>query len=272
MQARPPAPAVAPFDATVAAEHQQRWAEFLNAPVQETNSIGMQLTLIPGGEFLMGSPDSERDAGAEKPQHRVQITRPFYLGTYEVTQAEYERVMGTNPSSLKTPGSRAPVEQVLWEDAQALCQKLSSLAEERAAGRVYRLPTEAEWEYACRAGSASRFCFGDDETAFGDFAWFKDNSAGTTHPVGQKKPNGWGLYDMHGNVCEWCQDWYDPDYYKVASPGDPPGPSSGSYRVYRGGSCVIWPQICRSAYRFGGVPSYRSRNLGFRVARSLPGQ
>jgi formylglycine-generating enzyme required for sulfatase activity len=137
---------------------------------------------------------------------------------------------------------------------------------------VYRLPTEAEWEYACRAGSASRFCFGDDETAFGDFAWFKDNSAGTTHPVGQKKPNGWGLYDMHGNVCEWCQDWYDPDYYKVASPGDPPGPSSGSYRVYRGGSCVIWPQICRSAYRFGGVPSYRSRNLGFRVARSLPGQ
>jgi formylglycine-generating enzyme required for sulfatase activity/serine/threonine protein kinase len=266
---KPPALAVSPFDATMAAEHQQRWAELLQISARETNSIGMQLTLIPGGEFLMGSPDSDRDAGGdEKPQHRVQITQPFYLGTYEVTQTEYERVMGTNPSQFKRMVPPVPVEMVSWGDAQTFCQKLSSLAEERAAGRVYRLPTEAEWEYACRAGSASRFCFGDDSTSLRDSAWLPGVYA--TDPVGQRKPNAWGLHDMHGNVWEWCQDRYGP--YEVASSSDPPGPSSGPSRVGRGGAWGSGSGSCRSASRYGFAPTNRSPVLGFRVARSPSGQ
>jgi formylglycine-generating enzyme required for sulfatase activity len=235
-----------------------------------TNSIGMKLKLIPAGEFLMGSPDSDSEAVAdEKPQHRVTITKPFYLGVYEVTQAEYQRVMGTNPSAYSTAKvgqdtSQHPVDQVSWEDTVEFCRQLSELPDEKAAGRLYRLPTAAEWEYACRAGSATKYSFGDSESQLGDYAWYDDsNSESSAHPVGQKKPNAFGLYDMHGNVWEWCQDWYAP-YAGEAS--DPQGPASGSRRVYRGGCWFSTARNCRSAYRFRLSPAYRNLNLGFRLA------
>ena len=186
-----------------------------------TNSIGMKLVLIPAGEFLMGSPDSDEEASdGEKPQHLVQITKPFYLGVYEVTQGEYERVLSESPSAFSRTGglkdevagkdtNRLPAEEISWEDAMEFCRKLSAMSEEKAAGQVYRLPTEAEWEYACRAGSTTKRCFGDSESQLGQYAWYDNNSGGSTHPVGRKKPNVWGLYDMHGNMNEWCADWYD---------------------------------------------------------------
>jgi len=235
-----------------------------------TNSIGMKMVLIPAGEFLMGSPDSDPDGqDNEKPQHLVRITRPFYLGLYPVTQAEYERVMGANPSRF-TGDPHRPVEMVSWHDAQEFCLKLSALPEEKAAGHVYRLPTEAEWEYACRAGSTTRYCFGDSAETLGDYAWSTKNSQLTTHPVGEKKPNAWGLHDMHGNVCEWCADWYGKEYYSQSPPSDPSGPSSGASRVLRGGSwCYGYPDYFRCSLRNNFRPDYRYNYDGFRVARTL---
>ncbi len=192
-----------------------------------TNSIGMRFVLIPPGEFTMGS--NEEDD--EKPPHMVRITRPFYLGVFPVTQAEYQAVTGQSPSQA-AGNPRHPVDQVSWDDAVACAQKLSQLAAELNRGLTYRLPSEAEWEYACRAGSTGKWCFGDQESQLGDYAWFSGNSA---HPVGEKNPNAWGLHDMHGNVFEWCLDWYEAGYYKVSPEDDPPGPSSASARVLRGG-------------------------------------
>ncbi|MCY2989228.1 MAG: formylglycine-generating enzyme family protein, partial [Planctomycetota bacterium] len=227
------------------------------------NSVGMKFVLLPPGEFLMGSPDSDGDAGYdEKPQHRVRITKPFYLGVYEVTQAQYQKVVGSNPSVVK--GEFLPVETVSWDDAAAFCKRLSEVPAERAAGRAYRLPTEAEWEYACRAGSTSKFSFGDSETELGKHAWYDKNSGSKTHPVGEKQANVWGLYDMHGNVREWCQDWYGPYEAKPAS--DPSGPSSASFRVVRGGGWSDGGGSCRSASRFRNFQGFRFRNFGFRVA------
>ncbi|MHC4399825.1 MAG: formylglycine-generating enzyme family protein [Planctomycetota bacterium] len=227
-----------------------------------TNSIGMKLVEIPAGEFTMGS-DAFTDA---KPQHRVRITKPFYLGATEVTQGQYEKVMGKNPSHFKESGPDAPVENVSWDDAQEFCRKLSELAEEKEAGRRYRLPTEAEWEYACRAGSAKKYCYGDDESRLGDYAWYDKNSNGKTQQVGQKKPNAWGLYDMHGNVWERCADWYDSGYYANSPTDDPTGPSAGSYRVRRGGCWARDARGCRSVSRLRNAPGRRSSSLGFRVA------
>lgn len=226
-----------------------------------TNSLGMMFSLVPAGEFVMGSTVGGSD---ERPPHRVRITKPLYLGVYEVTQGQYQRVMGTNPSYFKGDPQR-PVERVSWDDAVAFCDKLSALPEERSAGRAYRLPTEAEWEYACRAGTTTKWSFGDDESAFGEYAWYLDNSRGTTHPVGQKKPNTWGLHDMHGNVYEWCQDWYKSDYYEESPTEDPPGSSTGSPRVLRGGEWGDDPSCCRSACRGRYGPVCRNYNIGFRV-------
>ena len=232
------------------------------------NSIGMKLALIPAGEFLMGSPDNDRDAWeSEQPKHTVRITKPFYMGVTEVTQEQYERVMGTNPSIFK--GAQLPVERVSWEDAVKFCRELSALPAERSAGRVYRLPTEAEWEYACRAGSKTKWSFGDAEPSLGEYAWYHSNSGEKTHPVGTKKPNAWGLYDMHGNVWEWCSDWYAEAYYANSPLDDPTGATSGSSRVLRGGSWAHNARSCRSAYRDGSTPSDRSNYLGFRLAFSL---
>ena len=224
------------------------------AETASVNSIGMNL--IPAGSFTMGS-----SAFDNNPPHRVTLTEPFYLGVYEVTQEQYERVMGTNPSAFK--GAQNPVESVSWEDAVEFCRKLSALPEEKAAGHVYRLPREAEWEYACRAGTTTAYSFGDDENQLGVYAWYNKNSGKTTHPVGQGKPNAWGLYDMHGNVWEWCQDWYDD-----LPSGNATGPSTGSGRVLRGGSWYDDSGDCRSADRLKLTPDIRFNFLGFRVLRS----
>jgi len=214
----------------------------------------------------MGSPDSDSGGYSdEKPQHTVRITKPLYLGVTEVTQEQYERVMGTNPSSFK--GAQLPVENVSWEDAVEFCRKLSSLPAERTAGRVYRLPTEAEWEYACRAVSKTKWSFGDSESSLGDYAWYDGNSGSKTQPVGQKKPNTWGLYDMHGNVREWCSDWFGD--YPTATVSDPTGAPAGSDRVLRGGSWRSGAGNCRSAGRSRGAPVNRYYFLGFRLAFSL---
>jgi formylglycine-generating enzyme required for sulfatase activity/serine/threonine protein kinase len=226
------------------------------------NSIDMPLRLIPAGEFVMGASANDN----EKPEHRVRITQPFYLGVYPVTQAEYQRVMGKNPGKFGG-NDRRPVEMVSWEDAQEFCRRLS-----KQEGTAYRLPTEAEWEYACRAGSVGRWCFGDDESLLEQYAWYSKNSNSSTQPVGQKKPNGWGLYDMHGNVWEWCADYWDANYYKQFSDkvaADPRGPSGGSYRVFRGGSWRNGASDCRSAYRLWIDPGLRRDFLGFRLARSV---
>jgi formylglycine-generating enzyme required for sulfatase activity len=164
------------------------------------------------------------------------------------------------------------VERVSWEDAQAFCRSLSERPEERAACRVYRLPTEAEWEYACRAGGAGRFGFGDDEATTLDHAWVEGNSAATTHPVGQKRPNAWGLYDMHGNVWEWCGDWYEPGYYRQSPADNPRGPAAGSARVVRGGSFVNTAGTCRSGTRNFLEPTFQESNgIGFRVVCEVAG-
>jgi formylglycine-generating enzyme required for sulfatase activity len=226
------------------------------------NSVSMLLVPIPAGEFQMGSPDSDSNAFRfEKPQHLVKITKPFYLNVYEVTQQQYEKVMGSKPSHFKGPQN--PVEQVSWNDAVEFCRKLSEQESVE-----YRLPTEAEWEYACRAGTTTKYSFGDSESELGDYAWYSENASGTTHPVGGKKPNAWGLYDMHGNVFEWCQDWYG-DYHRAATVTDPTGPSNGSYRVYRGGGWGSDSVNCRSAYRDGNSPVIRRDYLGFRVVRDI---
>ncbi len=185
-------------------------------------------------------------------------------GVYPVTQAEYERVMGVNPSHFKNAGPTVPVEKVSWEDAQEFCRRLSELPTEQEAGHVYRLPTEAEWEFACRAGSKTKWSFGDSESSLGDYAWYGSNSGKKTHPVGQKKPNARGLYDMHGNLWEWCFDWYGN--YVTTPVDDPTGTAAGSGRVYRGGSWSGSAGHCRSAYRSGFAPGYRSVDLGFRLA------
>ncbi|HPM81032.1 MAG TPA: SUMF1/EgtB/PvdO family nonheme iron enzyme [Candidatus Anammoximicrobium sp.] len=257
--------AVAPFVDAQAKKHQANWASHLQLQSEITNTIGMKLVLIPPGEFQMGSPDADADAkSGEKPQHRVRITKAFYLGLYEVTQTEYQQVMGANPSHFKESGETAPVEKVSWDEAVEFCRKLSALAAERAAGRVYRLPTEAEWEYACRAGTATRYCFGEGEGDLGEHAWYSGNSGGKTHQVGEKKPNAWGVYDMHGNLSEWCDDWYG-DYITLVE-DDPTGPTAGSYRVIRGGSWIDGARLCWSAYRSFTTPEYRYTSLGFRVA------
>jgi len=236
-------------------------------PAALTNSIGMKFVLIPPGEFLMGSPPGDSDAQAEeKPQHKVEISKAFYLGVTEVTQEQYERVMGENPSKFKGDPQR-PVEQVSWDDAVAFCRKLSEKE-----GRTYRLPTEAEWEYACRAGSQTKWSFGDDASALKDYAWSGDNAGGTTHAVAQNKPNAWGLYDMHGNVWEWCQDRYaSEEYRRFASQAavDPRDPDEATVRVLRGGSWRDIGRNCRSGCRNRAGPEARSLAFAFRVARSV---
>ena len=238
------------------------------------NSIGMELVLIPKGKFTMGSPASEEGRYENETQHEVTISKDYYLGVYEVTQAQYEKVIGKNPSHFQgaivgNENADLPVENVSWDEAVKFFKKLSALPEEKKAGRVYRLPTEAEWEYACRAGSKSAYSFGESSKLLGDYAWINENSNGRTHPVGEKKANAWGLYDMQGNVWEWCSDWYDE--YPKGAVSDPTGPKEGSNRVDRGGSWSNGAAVCRSAYRFWGDPSFRYDDGGFRVALSPSG-
>ena len=229
------------------------------------NGVKLQMVLIPAGEFLMGSPDSEQETTDREPQHRVRITRPFYLGKYLVTQEQWEAVMSNNPSHFKGP--KNPVENVSWHDCQQFLDKLN--AKSRSGGGKFVLPTEAQWEYACRAGSMTQYCFGDDESGLGDYAWYGANSGDMTHPVGQKKPNAWGLYDMHGNVWEWCEDWYDGDYYGKSATDDPTGPITGSSRVSRGGGWHSPAWFCDSVLRYCFGPGDRSYIRGFRASLVL---
>ncbi len=247
-----------------------------------TNSIGMKLRLIPAGTFMMGSPEGEGSSD-EQPQHEVEITKPFYMGVYEVTQAEYEKVMGKNPSFFKKEqvgkdtGS-FPVERVSWYDAVEFCKKLSELASEKRAGRVYRLPTEAEWEYACRGGAKKYQVF-----AFGNSLSSKQANFNGNYPyggaekgkylertckVGSYQENGFGLYDMHGNVCEWCSDFYSDKTYTKGKRTDPTGPTTGDVRSVRGGSRGLSGYTCRSAYRCENAPDYRNLGFGFRIVLS----
>jgi formylglycine-generating enzyme required for sulfatase activity len=249
----------------------------------------MKLARIPAGEFLMGSSDT--DPGArddEKPQHRVRISKPFYLGVHEVTQAEFQGLMGTNPSSFTREGllkdapadfdfARLPVDNVTWYAAVEFCRRLSDLPAEKKAGRVYRLPTEAEWEYACRAGTTTVFSLGNTlsstQANFNGAIPFGAAPKGPflnhTAAVGSYQPNAFGLYDMHGNLHEWCMDRFDRDYYRVSPAVDPKGPSQGSSRVIRGGDWYSDGRDCRSAFRYADIPDGRFYALGMRVVAEL---
>ncbi|GCL59772.1 SUMF1/EgtB/PvdO family nonheme iron enzyme [Microcystis aeruginosa] len=232
------------------------------------NGVTLEMVGLLAGQFLMGSPDSDPDAASdEKPQHQVKVNS-FAIGKYPVTQAQYQAVMGTNPSLFQN-NPQNPVENVSWNDAQAFCRKLSQIT-----GKTYRLPTEAEWEYACRGGTTTRFYFGDDANQLGDYAWYDGNSQAKTHPVGQKKPNAWGLYDMSGNVWEWCED--DWHYNYIGAPKDGSAwtinnDNRSHIKCLRGGSWFNLPILCRSAYRNWRNPGVDYGNHGFRVACVSPG-
>ena len=223
---------------------------------------------IPAGTFTMGSPDSEEERDyREGPQTEVTFTAGFWMGSCEVTQAEYETVRGVTPSYWV--GDDLPVESVNWMDAVAYCEELTQQereAEKLPEGWEYRLPTEAQWEYACRAGTTTRFSFGDDDSDLGQYAWFgfgSDNTELRTHPVGQKLPNAWGLYDMHGNVSDWFAHW--EGIYPGGSVVDPTGPITGIGRICRGGQWVNPPRACRSAARAPTVQGTKYSWIGFRV-------
>jgi formylglycine-generating enzyme required for sulfatase activity len=252
-----------------------------------TNSVGMKLAWIPAGKFLMGSPATEADREEGEVQHEVTITRPFYMGAHEVTQREFHQVLGKAVKrnaifTEKRGGSPDhPMDNVVWPQAVDFCVALSTLAEEKQAGRRYRLPTEAEWEYACRAGTATPFAHGTTLSAKqanfnGAFPYGKAETGPylrMTAKVGSYPPNSWGLHDMHGNVAEWVADYYDKDYYRKAPKEDPKGPETGVlstdyvdfFRVIRGGCWLDEGRACRSAYRFRAMPAEPNRLIGFRV-------
>jgi len=255
------------------------------------------MVFIPPGTFQMGSPDDQEDRWSEEgPVTEVIISRGFWMGRFEVTQGDYQELMGSNPShftgvqcvfdpvlgrtiKVDYTDPRRPVENVSWDDATRYCDSLTQ--RERAAGRispnaVYRLPTEAEWEYACRARTSTRFSYGDDPgyTDLTHYAWYGDNSEGQTHPVGQKLPNAWGLHDMHGNVYEWCKDYFGDYHGGIAV--DPQGPRMGQFLVFRGGGWSCWighsfASLCRSTNRGGSYPGYSYSRVGFRVVL-VPGR
>lgn len=241
-----------------------------------TNSMGMQLVRIPAGEFSMGSTDNTDS----QPVHRVRITRPFLMGQTEVTQGQFAKVMGTTPWRGRQHVKEGPdvaVSYVTWNDAVEFCRRLTESERKTgrlAAGRSYRLPTEAEWEYACRAGTTTRFSFGDDKRLLGDHAWWGglDDAQGNAtteqyaHAVGLKRPNPWSLFDVHGNVYEWCVDTYDENYYAASPPADPRNTSGDpQLRVVRGGGWVVVGSGCSSALRNRVLPTVRNHFIGFRV-------
>jgi formylglycine-generating enzyme required for sulfatase activity len=231
--------------------------------------IEPEMIYIPAGSFLMGSEEDDSQAYAdERPQHQVTIKEPFYIGKYPITQEQYEAVMENNPSYFKKEG-KYPVESVGWHDAQEFCQKLSNLTE-----KTYRLPSEAEWEYACRAGTQSSYYYGNDENQLVKYAWYNENSNSQTQPVGQKKPNQWGLYDMLGNVWEWCEDDWHYDYNGAPNDGkawiDNDDRSQSEYRIMRGGAwnSDSWnfnSRNCRCATRNLEDPAWHTNSYGFRV-------
>jgi len=220
----------------------------------------MEFAFVKGGCFEMGDTFGVFLGGSdEKPVHSVCVG-DFHMGKYEVTQAQWEKVMGSNPSHFRKGGSY-PVEEVSWNDAQEFIGKLN-----RMTGKSYRLPTEAEWEYAARSGGKREKWAGtSSEADLADYVWYAKNAGDSTHPAGEKKPNGLGLYDMSGNVWEWCGDWYGKDYYASSPRDNPTGPSSGESRVYRGGSWYNIPRHVRATHRYCSSPNFRSTDLCFRL-------
>jgi formylglycine-generating enzyme required for sulfatase activity len=306
-----PAAAIAPFDADQAKKSQEAWAAYLQSPVELTNSMGMKFQLIPPGEFTMGLVLSEAEAiGATKaddpihremalssaPPHRVRLTKAFYLGAFEVTQAQFEQIMGENPAHFSPSGEgkdllkkdedyrRFPVEMISYHTAVAFCNRLSlyemrspayALTDNRVTllkGNGYRLPTEAEWEWACRAGTTTTWFHGDDPKKLAIYAWYATNSHGIPQTVGKLQPNPFGLYDVHGNVWEWCQDWHEAQAYAKRSNTvveDPQGPETGRVRVMRGGSLRSGQQGCHVAFRRSIGEKDTLPEYGFRVCLSV---
>jgi len=219
--------------------------------------VKFPMVLIPAGKFKMGSPESEKDRYKEETQHEVTLTKPYYMGKYEVTQEQWESVMGKNPSDTK--GAKLPVTDVSWEECQEFIKKLNAKTD-----GGYRLPTESEWEYACRAGTTTAYSFGDKITP--KDANYDDSKTRKPVAVGSYKPNAFGLYDMHGNVLEWCEDWHGD--FPAGAVIDPKGPATGKYRVLRGGSFNFIESIARSSARFSLTPSNRYIHYGFRLART----
>jgi len=254
-----------PFDPAEAKRRQEETAAALGVPVEKhvdlDDGVKLTLVLIPAGEFDMGSPKGEEDRDDDEVLHRVRITKPFYIGKHPVTQAQWEAVSGPSPSDFK--GAENPVESVSWHDCQGFAEELNC----RLGGSRFALPTEAQWEYACRAGSHMRFCFGRSSRKLANYAWYEDNSGNETHPVGRKRPNAWGLHDVHGNVWEWCADWYGK--YPTSAAEDPRGPSSGGNRVLRGGSWSNGPKLLRSANRDCRGPTHSYYRIGVRVVCGL---
>jgi|GEM_PF-1635722 formylglycine-generating enzyme required for sulfatase activity len=251
-------------------------------------NYSIEMIRISAGTFTMGSPSNETDRGSDEgPQHQVTIGSDFYIGKYEVTQGQYGAVMGLNPSNFSSCGTNCPVEYVEWStitqvggfldllNAAASCDTSNFPTDDtryrpdNVPSGCYRLPTEAEWEYAARAGTSTNFSYGADSSysQLGSYGWYTSNSSSKTHPVGEKLPNPWGLYDMHGNVWEWNYDWYDSSYYNNGAQTDPVGATSGSFRVVRGGSWYDYARGLRSAFRYGFSPDYRLNVLGFRLLR-----
>ena len=224
------------------------------------NGVSFEMIAVEGGTFTMGATDEQAsDAYSdEKPTHQVTLSS-YYIGKTEVTQELWQAVMGSNPSGFS--GANLPVEKVSWEDCQIFIAILNELT-----GKYFRLPTEAEWEYAARGGSKSQGYKYSGSNTVDDVAWYPSNSSSKTHPVATKAPNELGIYDMSGNVLEWCSDWYSSSYYSSSSQYNPTGPASGSRRVYRGGSWGSSARLCRVSYRDYNGPSYRFYNLGLRLA------
>ena len=221
------------------------------------NGISIEMVLIPAGKFVMGSPKKEKGRYDDETQHEVTLTKPYYMGKYEVTQEQWESVMGKNPSDTK--GAKLPVTDVSWNDCQEFIKKLNKKTD-----GGYRLPTESEWEYACRAGTTTAYSFGDKITP--KDANYSDSKIDKPVAVGSYKPNAFGLYDMHGNVWEWCENWYGD--YPAGAVTDPKGPATGKYRVLRGGSFDYYVSEARSSNRVNLTPSNRLFDFGFRLART----
>lgn len=304
-----PAPAIAPFNADQATKHQQKWADYLGVPVEYKNTISMKFRLIPPGEFIMGSTPAEiaealkfvdaadkhfrENIKSEAPQHKVILTRPIYLGIHEVTQAQYEKVIGKNPSWFSATGlgknqvvgintANHPVSMATWNDAAEFCAKLSERERLKPVylrsadtvteldGNGYRLPTEAQWEFACRAGTTTRFWFGADNKDLPRAGWFAANSSACSHAVGELEANPFGLFDVHGNAWEWVQDRWAPGYYDkfaITPAVNPSGAANGgSLRVGRAGHWCDFAADCRSASRGARDSWFQGNNHGFRIA------
>jgi len=241
--------------------------------------VKLELVLIPAGEFVMGEPEATADAEKatlkksaadrknpglrEIPRHPVRLTKPFYMSKFVITQDQYQAVMGKNPSKLK--GNDKPVNRVDWDGSQAFCKRLSEQLKQ-----TFRLPTEAEWEFACRAGTTTAYYSGDTNKDLDRIGWYTGNSKGTLHPVGQKEPNAFGLYDMQGSILQWCLDRYDDDTYSKSTVEDPQGPATGALRATRGGAWSTPAWMCKSGVTFGAESDDQSVGIGIRIVLPVP--